>query len=111
MTAQLLDIVMDRSIAGFDWDEGNKAKCQKHGVSIAEIEHMFTSPTLHVEPDVFNSKSEKRFRAVGKTNLGRGIFLVFTFRLFDGLTFIRPISARYMHKKDLENYEEAISRL
>jgi uncharacterized protein len=102
---------MNRSIAGFDWDESNTAKCQKHGVSIAEIEHMFSGPALHVEPDVLNSASEKRFRAVGKTELGRDIFLVFTLRSFDGLTFIRPISARYMHKKELENYEEAISRL
>jgi uncharacterized DUF497 family protein len=23
----------------FDWDEGNLAKCQDHGVTIAEIEH------------------------------------------------------------------------
>jgi uncharacterized DUF497 family protein len=26
---------------GFDWDSGNRAKCQKHGVSIAEIESLF----------------------------------------------------------------------
>jgi uncharacterized DUF497 family protein len=24
--------------SGFDWDAGNLEKCQKHGVSIAEIE-------------------------------------------------------------------------
>ena len=23
---------------GFDWDQGNIAQCQKHGVSVAEIE-------------------------------------------------------------------------
>jgi uncharacterized DUF497 family protein len=25
-------------VAGFDWDEGNRSKCQKHGVSPAAIE-------------------------------------------------------------------------
>src|SRR5260370_28929712 len=29
-------------IAGFDWDEGNRSKCQKHGVSRAVIESMFS---------------------------------------------------------------------
>jgi hypothetical protein len=26
---------------GFDWDEGNVAKCQKHGLSVEEIESLF----------------------------------------------------------------------
>jgi uncharacterized DUF497 family protein len=25
-------------VSGFDWDEGNRGKCQKHGLSIAQIE-------------------------------------------------------------------------
>ncbi len=29
---------------GFDWDRGNKAKCQKHGLSIALIENFSTGP-------------------------------------------------------------------
>lgn len=29
---------MDVAADGFDWDAGNRDKCQKHGVSIAEIE-------------------------------------------------------------------------
>ena len=32
---------MNDRVSGFDWDEGNKSKCQKHGVSIAEIEALF----------------------------------------------------------------------
>ena len=28
-------------IAGFEWDAGNRAKCTRHGVSIAEIESVF----------------------------------------------------------------------
>jgi uncharacterized DUF497 family protein len=29
---------MTSKLAGFDWDDGNRTKCQKHGVTIAEIE-------------------------------------------------------------------------
>jgi len=32
---------MKLTVAGFDWVDGNHAKCQKHGVSIAEIEALF----------------------------------------------------------------------
>lgn len=28
-------------VAGFDWDLGNRAKCAKHGVTVAEIEGLF----------------------------------------------------------------------
>jgi len=31
-------------VAGFDWDEGNRSKCQKHGVSPAAIEDIFRRP-------------------------------------------------------------------
>jgi predicted DNA binding CopG/RHH family protein len=59
-------------IAGFDWDEGNRPKCQKHGVSSAAIEELFRQP-IAVLPDPMHSKSEERFEAMGKTNRGRGI--------------------------------------
>ena len=35
----------------FDWDSGNRAHCQKHGVSIAEIEALFRG-TPQVAPDL-----------------------------------------------------------
>jgi uncharacterized DUF497 family protein len=66
-------------IAGFDWDEGNRSKCQKHGVSLAAIEQLFRQP-IAVVPDPMHSKSEERFEAIGKTDPGRGVFVVFTFR-------------------------------
>jgi uncharacterized DUF497 family protein len=37
-------------ISGFDWDSGNRDKCQKHGVSIAEIEALFKENRLAVNP-------------------------------------------------------------
>jgi len=49
---------------GFDWDDGNRSKCQKHGVSIAEIETLFLhSP--RVAPDPKHSGVEDRLIAVG----------------------------------------------
>lgn len=36
------------------------------------------------------------------------MFLVFTIRERHGERFIRPISARYMHQKEIEHYEREI---
>ena len=96
---------MSETLAGFDWDAGNRAKCQKHGVSVAEIEALFSRPLL-VVPDAGHSKTETRIRALGKTSAGRTIFLVFTMRRKAGLHLIRPISARYMHAKEVATYEK-----
>jgi len=94
---------------GFDWDEGNRLKCQKHGVSIVEIESLFESLDLFIAPDIAHSDKEKRFRAVGPTTNGRFVFLVFTIRRRETTILIRPISARFMHKKEIEEYEEDIT--
>ncbi len=92
--------------SGFDWDDGNREKCRKHGVSIAEVENLFLSvPGLW--PDLKNSALEPRTRAIGKTAKGRWIFAVFTIRFREGFVLIRPISARYMHAKEIAHYEKA----
>jgi|SRR5580698_5325842 uncharacterized DUF497 family protein len=91
--------------AGFDWDVGNRTKCKKHGLSIAEIESLFNRPII-ILPDKENPQGERRFRAIGTTEKGRKGFVVFTQRERDGGILIRPISARYMHKKEVENYEK-----
>ena len=96
---------MADAIAGFDWDAGNRQKCRKHGVSVAEIEALFQR-TFAVRPDIGHSKSERRAIAIGSGKGGRKIFLVFTFRRRDGKTLIRPISARYMHRKEIERFEK-----
>jgi uncharacterized DUF497 family protein len=90
---------------GFDWDDGNRDKCQKHGVSIREIERLFERTVL-IGPDVAHSTEEQRFRAIGTTPKGRRVFLVFTWRTKDGQRFLRPISARYMHKKEMISHEK-----
>ena len=86
---------------GFDWDAGNTAKCQKHGVSLLEIESLFSNRVL-VLHDAANSEAETRFRAIGVTTAGRHVFVVFTWR---GKK-LRPPSARYMHGKEVKRYDE-----
>jgi uncharacterized protein len=94
--------------AGFDWDQGNREKCQEHGVSIVEIETMFAGTVL-VAPDPLHSVREERFKAVGAAESGRKLLVVFTWRMRDGDRFIRPVSARYMHEKEVKAYEKETS--
>jgi uncharacterized DUF497 family protein len=89
---------------GFDWDEGNRAKCQKHGVSLAEIEEALSTIRFVVD-DPF--AGEKRYRTVGRTREGRHIFAVFTLRG----SKLRPISVRYMHVREVASYEEGLAGL
>ena len=95
---------------GFNWDMGNRDKCQKHGVSLAEIESLFRGTPL-VGPDVNHSVTEQRFRAVGVTAQGRNLFVVFTLRRKGEDILIRPLSARYMHKREVEAHEKEIPRI
>jgi uncharacterized protein len=93
---------------GFDWDRGNREKCQKHGVSIGQIEELFGGFVL-VGPDVRHSTAEERFRAIGRTADQRGVIVAFTWRVRGKQRLIRPVSARYMHQKEVETYEKKIS--
>jgi uncharacterized protein len=93
---------MKAKVTGFDWDDGNWPKCAKHGVSQDEIEQVLLGrPAVLVDPN----PSEPRMRAIGKTQSGRYVFLAFTLRKVLGNTVIRPISARYMHQKEIDHYE------
>ncbi len=98
--------IMAMKIAGIEWDEGNVAKCQKHGVSVAEIERVLFLAT-NFGPDVKHSLAEQRFVVVGRTEQGRALFVAFTFRHYGAETYMRPVSARYMHKKEAVYYEKA----
>ena len=97
---------MNIAFEGFDWDNGNDKKCQKHGVSIEAIETFFKQDTILVAPDIKHSDLEKRFLAIGRAMDSRPLFIVFTFRIKEGNKLLRPISARYMHQKEIEKYEK-----
>ncbi len=91
---------------GFDWDTGNRRKCRKHGLRLEEIEEFFRQPSLLVIPDIHHSQSEERAIAYGRSAKGRPMLVAFSFRIREDETLIRPISARYMHKKEAKEYEE-----
>jgi uncharacterized DUF497 family protein len=91
--------------AAFDWDAGNRAKCAKHGVSAEEIEELFRGAP-RIAPDWLHSVNEERLIAVGRTRSGRPLFVAFTLRERTGEMLIRPISARYMHKKEIKAHEK-----
>jgi uncharacterized protein len=95
---------MRGAFAGFDWDTGNWPKCGKHGVSQEEIEEVL-SGRPSVRPDRYPADAEARFDAVGRIGNGRHVFIVFTIRMKNGRRLIRPISARYMHQKEIDHYE------
>ncbi|MEO8341328.1 MAG: BrnT family toxin [Nitrospirota bacterium] len=59
-----------------------------------------------IVPDARHSETEERLWGIGKTASGRFVFLVFTIRARGGKRLIRPVSARYMHRKEVSNYEE-----
>jgi uncharacterized protein len=96
--------MMNSLVQGFDWDDGNRAKCQKHGVSIAEIEALFMNAP-RIAPDPKHSDDEDRMIAVGRTNAGRPVFVAFTIRT-KNRRLIRPVTARYMHAKEIAAYEK-----
>jgi uncharacterized DUF497 family protein len=110
MSVATFGAIMVAPVAAFEWDRGNREKSQKHGVSVAAIESAFRR-AIAIFPDAVHSTSEERFKAIGRTEEGRHVLIVFALRTRNGETRIRPISARYMHRKEIEYYEETASKL
>ena len=90
---------------GFDWDDGNARKNNKHTVSTAESEQVFFNAPLLLLADEKHSDREARFHALGKTDPGRLLHIAFTLR--EAQTKIRVISARDMNRKERVIYEQA----
>ncbi|MDP3668180.1 MAG: BrnT family toxin [Telluria sp.] len=93
------------NISGFDWDDGNARKNEKHAVSMAESEQIFFNRPLLVLADVKHFESEARFHALGRTDGARLLHITFTLR--DAGRKIRVISARDMRRKERKVYEQA----
>jgi uncharacterized protein len=63
-------------IAGFDWDDGNARKNEKHGVTQSEAEELFfNQPLLLLMEDARHGGQELRFHALGKTHEGRTLHI------------------------------------
>jgi uncharacterized DUF497 family protein len=93
-----------QAFSGFDWDDGNARKNEKHGVSQGEVEEVFLNQPLFVTRDDQHSQGEERFLALGVNHGGRLLHITFTMR-GDGQK-VRPISARPMSMNERVIYEE-----
>ena len=90
------------NLVGFDWDEGNKQKnWEKHQVDYRECEEVFFNRPLLIGDDTKHSSLEQRYYVLGRTDVGRTLFLVFTIRN----NKVRIISARDQSKKERTIYE------
>ena len=86
--------------SGFDWDGGNSNKnWVSHRVSQEECEQVFGNRPV-VDTAVY-AGSEHRYFALGTTNFGRRLFVLFTVRE----QRVRVISARDMSRQERRNYE------
>ncbi len=88
----------------FDWDGGNAEKnWLRHRVSQSECEQVFFNRPLVVAEDVGHSDSEDRVLALGQTDAGRLLFVVYVLRGEK----VRVISARDMTRREQKEYENA----
>jgi uncharacterized protein len=91
------------TIDGFDWDKGNKQKnWEKHQVDYTECEQVFFNKPLLLSEDPQHSAQEKRYYVLGRSDIHRPLFIVFTIRG----NKIRVISARDQSKKERNIYEQ-----
>ena len=86
---------------GFEWDEANVEKnWLAHHVSPGEAEQVFFNKPLLVVDDPGHSKREERHYVLGRTDLGRLLFIAFTVRGKN----ICVLSARDMSRKERNAY-------
>lgn len=86
---------------GCDWDAGNLEKnWEKHRVAFWEAEEVFFNQPILLGPDPAHSASEERWFALGRTDSGRLLFVVFALRG----RLIRVVSARDMNQKERKVY-------
>ncbi len=94
------DEVLD--CTGFEWDKGNSNKnLAKHKVSDSECEQIFFNQPFISGSDISHSHDEPRYYALGTTDSGRRLLVVYTIRN----QLIRVISARDMNRNEKREYE------
>jgi uncharacterized protein len=89
----------------FEWDD-NKAESNalKHGITFEEAVTVFADPDLMFTQDFQHSQGEEREWAIGATENGSIVVVVFTIRDKQ----IRIISARNATKIEYQSYESGI---
>ena len=71
-----------------------------------KCEQVFFNSPLIIADDEKHSESERRWYLLGRTDMDRKLYVVFTLRK----NLIRVISARNMSKKERELYDEKIKK-
>ncbi len=98
-----MDFEQLSACSGFEWDEWNYQKnWDKHRVARSECEQVFFNLPFVAADGQKHSHNEQRYYALGQTDRGRKLFVVFTIR--DSL--IRVISARDMNRAERRIYNE-----
>lgn len=90
-------------VVGFDWDKANKSKIEKR-MSLEEVEEAFTGQP-YIAFDAKHSQEEQRWFLINHVRK-RYMVVVFTVRK----NKIRPISARFMHKREIKKYGKKIKK-
>ena len=92
-----------RSAARVRSPVGESKNWAKHTVSQSECEQVFFNDPLVLAADPAHSAREGRYFALGQTDEGRLLLVVFTLRG----SLIRVISARPMSRREREVYADA----
>ena len=81
---------------------------QRQGIGKQLLQALFAHGP-RIAPDPKHSADEDRLIAVGRTSTGRPMFVAFTIRTKNIRRLIRPVTARYMHAKEIAAYEKECS--
>lgn len=83
----------------FDWDEHNERHVREHGIDPAEAEEALLDPR-RIGAHAVGARAERRWGALGATEEGRVLFVVFTYRRRD----VRVVTARDTDSAEKRRY-------
>ncbi|MGE5815058.1 MAG: BrnT family toxin [Acidobacteriota bacterium] len=90
----------------FEWDPRKaKANATKHGVSFDEAVTVFLDRNAMDGPDLEHSRTEQRFRRLGRSVDGRVLMVAYTLRRTGDGETIRLISARRASRRERAAYK------
>ncbi|MDD5147667.1 MAG: BrnT family toxin [Candidatus Daviesbacteria bacterium] len=93
---------VDKIVIEFEWNEGNREKPKKHGLTPEETEEAFFDNNKVVFGDWKHSEAEQRITLLGKTKKGLLLNITYTVRK----NKIRVITARPINRKEVPLYEK-----
>jgi uncharacterized protein len=86
----------------FEWDQHNISHISRHGISFGECEQIFFNVPLQVSWDESHSHLEIRRFALGKTDSGKILVVIFTVRKEK----TRVVTARVASRRERRIYEK-----